>query len=273
MRHRTGFDLLQAACFGLVAAVGVVALVVALAFDGISIGGSACGGGGAQQACRSVDRTLKVGLDLGWFSAAWVVLATVLLVVGVVALARPGLRDALAVVVLVVAFAGLAGTEHVASRFCPGVPGATCGRSDGDWGPVLRPALLDLRADTRAQLVGRPVRPGAPAAESAQTLESFRAAGLAGWRLLHGAAVVLWFVALALLLPRVVTRPWQAVVTVVTVGITSWAIVVYRTHPCAADASECYRGLVVTLALLASAVLWGLALATVFVIRTVRRHA
>ena len=42
MSHRTGLDLLQALCFGLVAALGGVALVVALALDGISIGGSAC---------------------------------------------------------------------------------------------------------------------------------------------------------------------------------------------------------------------------------------
>ena len=273
MTQRTRFDVVQAVCFGLVAAVGVVALVVALAFDGISIGGSACGGGGAGQACRSVDRTLRVGLDLGWFSAMWVVLASVLVVAGVVAFVRPGLRDALALVVLVVAFAGLVGAEHVGSRFCPGERGATCGRSDGDWGPVLRPALLHLRADARAELVGRPVRPGAPAVEASQTLDSFRAKGLAGWRVLHVAAVVLWFAALALLLPRVVTRSWQAVLAVATVGLTSWAVVVYRTHPCMPDAAECYRGLVVTLALLASAVLWGLGFAAVFVIRAVRRHA
>jgi len=273
MTLRTRFDLVQTACVGLVAALGGVALVVAVALDGISIGGSACGGAGSNGACRSVDRTLRVGLDLGWFSAAAIVLSAVLVVVGAMGLVRPRLRPALALVVLAVAFAGLVGTEHVSSRFCPGAPGATCGRTDGEWGPVLRPALLELRADARARLVGRPVRPGAPAVEAARTLASFRADGLGGWRLLHGTAVALWFVALALLLPRVVTRPWQAALAVVTVGLTSWAIVVYRTHPCAAGAAECYRGLVITLALLVSAVLWGLAFAVVFVVRSVRRHA
>ena len=58
-----------------------------------------------------------------------------------------------------------------------------------------------------------------------------------------------------------------------TVGLTSWAIVVYRTHPCASGASECYRGLAVTLALLASAVFWGLGFSAAFVVRAVRRHA
>jgi hypothetical protein len=273
MTERTRFDLVQTACFGLVAAVAAVTLVAAVALDGISIGGSACGGGGAEQACRDVDRRLTVGLDLGWFSAALILLTSVLVVVGVMGLVRPGLRLALAVVVLGVAFAGLVGTEHVSSRFCPGVPGATCGRTDDEWGPVLRPALLELRADARARLVGRPVRPGAPVVEVGQTLDSFRAAGRAGWNALHAAAVVMWFLALALLLPRVVTRPWQAALAVVTVGLTSWAIVVDRTHPCAAGAAECYRGLVVTLALLASGVLWGLAFAVVFVVRSVRRHA
>lgn len=273
MTQRTRFGLVQTACFGLVAALGGVALVVGLALDGISIGGSACGGGGAEQACRDVDRRLTVGLDLGWFSAAAIVLSAVLVVVGAMGLMRPRLRSALALVVLGVAFAGLVGTEHVSSRFCPGEPGATCGRTDGEWGPVLRPALLELRADARARLVGRPVRAGAPAVEVGRTLDSFRAAGLAGWDTLHGAAVVLWFVALALLLPRVVMRPWRAALAVVTVGLTSWAIVVYRTHPCATGASECYRGLVITLALLVSAVLWGFAFAAVFVARSVRRHA
>ena len=273
MTQGTRFDMVQRACIGLVVALSAAALVAALALDGISIGGSACGGAGAGQACRSVDRTLRVGLDLGWFSAAWLLLATVLVAVGVVGLVRPGLGHALAFVILVLALAGLVGTEHVASRFCPGVSGATCGRSDGDWGPVLRGPLLEFRADTRARLVGRPVRPGAPVVEAARTLESFRADGLGAWHLLHGSAVALWFVALALLLPRVVTRPWQAALAVVTVGLTSWAIVVYRTHPCAAGAAECYRGLVVTLALLASAVLWGLAFAAVFVVRAVRRRA
>jgi len=271
MTHRTRFDVVQKVCFALVAGVGVVVLVGAFALDGISIGGSACGGSGADQACRRVDRTLSAGLDLGWFSVGVVFLALVLVAVGSLGLVRR--RLGLSLVVLCLAFAGLVGTEHVASRFCPGDPGATCGRSDGAWGPVLRPALLELRADTRARLVGRPVRPGAPVVEAAQTLDSFRAAALAGWHLLRVAVVVLWFVALALLLPRVVARPWRAVLAVVTVGMTSWAVVVDRTHPCAEGASECYRGLATTLALLGAAILWGLGFAVAFVARSVRRSA
>lgn len=273
MTPRARFDVVQRVCFALVAAVGVVVLSAALGLDGISIGGSACGGGGAEQACRSVDRTLSAGLDLGWFSAGVVVLGVALVVVGILGLVRRRRALELSLAVLCIAFAGIVGTEHVASRFCPGEPGATCGRSDGAWGPVLRPALLELRADARSRYVGRPVRPGAPVVEAAQTLDSFRAAARSGWHLLHAAAIVLWFVALALLLPRVVVRPWRAGLAVVTVGLTSWGFVVDRTHPCAEGASECYRGLATTLALVGSAILWGLGLAVAFAARAVRRSA
>ena len=106
-----------------------------------------------------------------------------------------------------------------------------------------RASCRRTRAARRENPSGRALPPWRRRGPSA----SFRADGLGGWRLLHGTAVALWFVALALLLPRVVTPPWQAALAVVTVGLTSWAMVVYRTHPCAAGAAECYRGLVITL--------------------------
>jgi hypothetical protein len=273
MANRSRLHLAEGVGLALAGLLGALGLVAAFAHDGIAIGGSSCGGGGAEQACRHVDRTLTVGLDLGWFSAALLALAIVLVVAAVVALLRPRLRFALSLVVLGIASAGLVGTEHVTSRFCPGEPGATCGRADDDWGPVLRPALLDFRADTRARLVGRPVRPGAPVAEAAQTLETFRADGLGGWRYLHRAAIVLWFVALALVLVPALPRAWLRVPAVLSVGLVSWAFVVERTHTCPEGASECYSGLPLAIAVVASAVLWALAFAILGIVRLARRLA
>jgi hypothetical protein len=270
MTHRAA-SVAESVGFALVGALGVLALVAAFAVDGLTIGGSACGGAGADQACRQVDRTLTVGLELGWFSLALALLATVVVVAAAVALLRPRLRVVLSLVVLAVALVGLVGTEHVSSRFCPGDRLATCGRSDDAWGPVLRPALLDLRADARSELVGRPVRPGAPVADAAQTLETFRADGLRGWTILHRAAIALWFVALALVLVPAVPRLWQAIPAVVSVGLVVWAIVVERTHTCPEGASECYSGLPLALAIGASAVAWGLALAVAGLARLARR--
>ena len=272
MRHRARSHLVESACFALVGVLGALGLVAAFALDGISIGGNACGGAGAQQACRDIDRTLAAGLDLSWFSAALVGSAAVLVVVAVLALLRPGLRFVLSLVVLVVAFAGLVGTEHVSSRFCPGDSVGTCGRPDDEWGPVLRPALLELRADARSRLVGRPIRPGAPVAEAAQTLETFRADGLRGWRYLHRAAIVLWFVALGLVLAPALSRAWQVVPAVLSVGLVSWAFVVERTHGCPEGESECYSGLALALAVFASGLVWALALAILGIVRLARRR-
>ena len=273
MTQRARSELLQAASFGLVGALGAVGLVAAFALEGITIGGNACGGAGSQQACGSVDRTLTAGLDLGWFSAALVGLGAVLILVAVVALLRPRLGFVLSLVVLGVAFAGLVGTEHVSSRFCPGEPVGTCGRPDDEWGPVLRPPLLDFRADARSRLVGRPIRPGAPAAEAAQTLETFRADGLRGWTFVHRTAIVLWFVAVALVLAPALPRAWQVVPAVLSVGLVSWAFVIERTHMCPEGASECYSGLPLALAVVVSAVLWALSFAIVGIVRLVRRLA
>jgi len=265
-------ERLQIACFALVGLIGAGVLAGAFALDGISIGGDSCGGAGAEQACREIDRALSVGGDLRWFSAAVVAWAVALAGLGVVGLVVPPARLVLSLAVLGLALAGLVAGEHVDSRFCPGEPRATCGRPDGEWGPVLRDPLLDLRADTRRALVGRPVEPGGPPAEAAQTLETFRASGLDGWTVLRRLSVILWFVALTLLVPRFVRTPWKAALAVVTLGAVSWAFVSDRMHPCEGDGSECYQGLLTVAAAVAAGLAWAVAFAAAAVARLIRRH-
>src|SRR5262249_53692462 len=159
------------------------------------------------------------------------------------------------------------------SRFCADVAGATCGRSDDAWGPVLRGPLLAFRAYVRRELVGRPVEPRGPRAEPAPTLESFRAAARDGWTTLHATVVALWFVALALLVPRLVRRPWAAALGVATAGLVAWALVYDRLHPCEVDGGDCYRGLVTAFSLAVSTLAWGVALAAAAAVRAVRRRA
>ena len=172
-----------------IAAAG--ALVVGAVFqpEGISIGGNACGGAGASQVCRHIDRELALA-DLGWFSWTTVVGGGLLVVAGIAGALVPRLRPMLGVVALAVALVGLLGAGHLDNRFCPGGETAgTCGRTDDEWGPVLRDPLLDLRAETRAELVGRPARPGGPAFEEGQTMETFRSRALDGFALMKKVVV------------------------------------------------------------------------------------
>jgi hypothetical protein len=214
------------------------------------------------QRCLQLERALSVGTDLDWFSALVVAGGGALAILATAAVALPRLRPALGLAVLALAIAGLVGVEHVQSRFCPGGGETlgTCGRADEEWGPVLREPLLRFRADERARLVGRPVEAGGPRAEAAQTLESFAVSGLAGWRTVRWLVVGAWFLALGLLATHL--RPaWTAPLAVATVGATLWAAIADHMFHCAEGSSDCYRGFLVTLAALASVVVWILAFA------------
>ena len=273
-RTSRGVERVQIVGFALVVAIAALVLVAAFSLDGISIGGSSCGGGGAEQACRDVERTLAVGRDLGWFSAAITAAAAALMAAAVLAIVLARLRLALALVVLAVAFAGLVATERVTSRFCPDdYSSGTCGRMDDEWGAILRPPLLDFRVDVRRELVGKPVEPGGPVAEANQTLETFRAGARDGWTLVHRLSVALWFLAVTMLAARFIRPAWAAAVSAVTVGGVSWIVVVDRTHTCAEDSSECYRGFATALALVAAGLVWGIAIAVVALVRSARRRA
>ena len=253
-------ERVQIVCFGLVGLIGAAALGAALALDGLTIGGNSCGGGGEEQRCRYIDRTISIGLDLGWFSASVVLAGIVLIVVGILGVLAPGGRLALTVAVVVIALAGLTATEHVSGRLCPNDGRATCGRADEAWGPVLRDPLLELRAEKRRELVGRPVVPGGPVAEARQTLETFRASHRDGWTLLRWLSVGLWFLALILLAARFVRPAWVAGVSVATVGLVSWAVVFDQSHPCAIEGSDCYQGFVTAAAVILSVLIVAVAL-------------
>ena len=258
--------------FALVAVLGALLGTAAVADDGISIGGNVCGGGGASQRCLHVDRFLTVAWDLGWFSAAALATAGGLVGVGIAGIAVPSLRPRLATAAALLAVVGLVGAEHVDGRFCPGSPRATCGRSDAAWGPVLRPPLLQLRAEQRVAHLGRPVVPGGPVADPRRTLETFRASASTGWNWARRLVVAAWFLALAQLAAMFVRPLWAAVLGVVTVGGFVWAAVADAMYPCAEGASDCYRGLLTGFAFVASTVLWLMALAVVGVVSVVRRR-
>ena len=218
-----------------IAAAG--ALVVGAVFrpEGISIGGGACGGAGASQVCRHIDRELALA-DLGWFSWATVVGGGLLVVAGIAGALVPRLRPMLGVVALAVALVGLLGAGHLDNRFCPGGETVgTCGRTDDEWGPVLRDPLLELRAETRAELVGRPARPGGPAFEEGQTMETFRSRALDGFALMKKVVVSAVFLLSLVVALRWIRSAVFAVVAAATGGLVVVVAVWDYTNPCSEE--------------------------------------
>jgi hypothetical protein len=258
-----------------IAGAGVLACVAALLPEGIAIGGSACGGPTATlpQVCRHIERELSLA-DLRWFSWATIAGCVLLVLVGIFGAVRPGWRPLLSLAALTIVFVGLVGVAHVDNRFCPGGDTvATCGRTDGKWGPVLRDPLLALRAETRAELVGRPARPGGPVFEEEQTMETFRARALDGFELLTWVAVVAMF-SVSLVAALLWIRPAPiAVVAALTGSLVVGAAVWDWTTPCGEEGCPELRGLLTAGAVAVSGMVWAVTLAALAVVSRVRRRS
>jgi hypothetical protein len=223
----------------------------AAALPGLVLGGSACGGGGEEQVCLGIARelTLVEVPPRGWLYVAGG-LAVAVLGLAALAVGRDHHRLAAGVVVLALAFVGLVTTARIDAKLGP-EGGGTWGRADEDWGAFLRPALLDLRADKRRELVGTRQRPGAPPYEREQTLESFSALPRIGWKIVDAAVVVLLFASLLEVARRVIRRPSLALMVTATGGLFLWLVVEDRSYECAEGASDCYQGLLTLFALVA----------------------
>lgn len=266
MRSPPG-HLLTAGLWSALAVTGAAVAVAAVALPGLVLGGSACGGGGEDQVCLGIARelTLVEVSPRGWlFLAGGLAIATL----GLAALfvGRDRFRLLAGVAVLALAVVGLAATARIDAELGP-EGGGTWGRSVEDWGGFLRPALLDLRADKRDELVGERQRPGAPPYEREQTLETFSALPRTGWKIVDAAFVVLLFVSLLEVSRRLIRRPSLVVVTTFTGGVLIWAYAEDRAYRCDPGASDCYRGLLTFLVVVGVGIVWAVYAACVFAIR------
>lgn len=240
----------------LVLAAGLTVALAPVAFPGLVLGGSACGGGGSEQVCLGIARELTL-VEISPRAWLWVAGGGIVAALAVAALLVPvdHVRLAAAVLVLGLAVTGVAQTAEVDQKLGPS-GGGTWGRADEDWGPFLRPALLDLRADKRRELVGTRQRPGAPPYEREQTLESFSALPRTGWTVLESTLAALLFALIFEVARRALRRPSLAAVIALTAGAVLWAGIEDHTYECNPDASECYRGLGTFLAVVAAALAW-----------------
>jgi hypothetical protein len=255
MRYPLG-SLLTPAFWLSVFAGGLAVALAPIALPGLVLGGSACGGGGNEQVCLGIARELTL-VEIS--SRAWLSVAAGAAVAAAAALALVIRHDALrltaAVVVFALALTAFAQTARVDAKLGP-EGGGTWGRSDEEWGAFLRPALLDLRADKRRELVGTRQRPGAAPYEREQTLETFSVLPRTGWKLLNAALVALLFASIYEATRRLLRRPGLAAVVAITGGTMVWALVEDRSYECNPDASECYRGLLTFLAFVGVALAW-----------------
>jgi hypothetical protein len=255
VRYRAKQLLTVAFWVGVVVA-GVALAVAPVALPGLVLGGSACGGGGEEQVCLGIARELSLVevSPLAWW---WVGGGAALAAIGVVALvvASDRLRLAAGFAVVALAVTGLALTSKVDAKLGP-EGGGTWGRSDEDWGRFLRPALLDLRADKRRELVGKRQRPGAPPYEREQTLETFSVLPRSGWKIVGATLVALLFASLFEVSRRLIRRPSLAFVGAATGGLLVWAYIEDSSFECSPDASECYRGLLTLIVVVGVAAAW-----------------
>jgi hypothetical protein len=255
-----------------IAAAGALVVVAVFQREGLSIGGNACGGAGASQVCRHIDRELALA-DLGWFSWATVAGGVLLVVAGIAGALAPRWRPILGVIALAIALVGLLGAAHVDNRFCPGGDTVgTCGRTDDEWGPVLRDPLLELRAEKRAALVGRAARTGGPVFEEAQTMETFRSRALGGFVLLKEVVVAVVFLLSLVVALRWIRPAVFAVVAAATGGLVVVAAVWDYTNPCTKDVG-CpeLRGLVTVAAVGLAVIVWVATIVIAAVVSRLRR--
>jgi hypothetical protein len=266
------------AFFMLAVAGGVLAALAPVVWPGLELFGTACGGGGEEQVCRDLTRRLTL-VEIGGEAWLWVIGGAACAAIALSALVIP--RDAwrlvAAIVVFSLAVAGLVTTTQVDVLLGPD-GGGTWGRADEDWGPYLAPALLDLRADELRRYEGRRERPGAPAYEREQILDTFGVHALRGWKVLRNTTFVLLFASLFEVGRRTTRRPSLALVIALTGGLLLWAVTEDESFERDAGASESYEGLLTFLAVVVVAAMWaayglGVAVGRVVLFRLRRRRA
>jgi hypothetical protein len=242
--------------FVLAVAGGALATLAPVAWPGLELLGWACGGGGEEQVCRKLTRhPTLVAVD--WKAWLWVAGGAAC---SAIALSALVIRDELwrlvaAIALFTLAVAGVVTTTKVEVLLGPDDDISTLGRSDERWGPYLRPALLDFRADALRRYEGRRERPGAPPFEREQTLESFAVHALRGWKVLRWTLLVLLFASLFEVARRSVRRPSLALVTALTGGTLIWVATLDMSSVGAEGPPE-YQGLATALTILAGAAAW-----------------
>jgi len=254
---RRSFDRVADVAFLAVAAsLGAVIALAPLSERGLVLGGSACGGGGQAQRCTGIARqfSLVETSPRAWAVVAGGVICILLAAAALVLRRRADFRLGIAIAVLALSFVALVSVERIDALLGP-EGGGTWGRTLEDWGPVLSPALADLRLDALRKYEGTRTEPGGPLYDPEQILPSFFAHVQDGWRVLRGAVVVLYFVALFETLRRLIRRPTLAVTTTATVGLVVWVTVLARAVPCA-DGGECWEGLATVFAVIVAGLWW-----------------
>jgi hypothetical protein len=264
--------------FVLAVAGGALAALAPVAWPGLELFGSACGGGGEEQVCRDLTRRLTL-VEIGGEAWLWVAggAACAAIALSALVIARNGWRLAAAIAVFTLAVAGLVTTTQVDVLLWPD-DGSTIGRADEAWGPFLAPALLDFRADGLRRYEGRRERPGAPPFEREQTLDSFAVHELSGWKVVKATILVLLFASLFDLARRSLQRPSLALMIALTGGMLLWVVTAAQSSVREPGASEAYDGLFTALAFLAAAVAWaayclGVAVGRLLLLRLRRRRA
>jgi hypothetical protein len=242
--------------FVLAVAGGALAALAPVAWPGLELFGSACGGGGEEQVCRDLTRSLTL-VEIGGEAWLWVAggAACAAIALSALVIPRDGWRLVAAVAVFGLAVAGLVTTTQVNVLLGPD-DGATWGRADEKWGPYLAPALLDFRADGLRRYEGRRERPTAPPFEREQILDSFAVHALTGWKVLRATILVLLFASLFEVARGSLRRPSLALMIALTGGTLLWVVTEAQSFVGEPGASESYEGLFTALAVLAVAAAW-----------------
>jgi hypothetical protein len=248
--------ILGLAFFVMALAGGALAALAPVAWPGLELFGSACGGGGNEQVCRDLTRRLTL-VEIDWKAWLWAAGGAACAVIAVSALVIPreSWRLVAAVAVFGLAVAGLVTTTQVDVLLGPD-DSATRARADEKWGSYLAPALLDFRADGLRRYEGRREKPGAPPYEREQILDSFGVHALSGWKILRTTIFVLLFASLFEVARRSLWRPSLALVIALTGGALLWAVTVDQSYVEEPGASESYKGVLTVLAVIAVAVAW-----------------
>ena len=240
--------------FVLALAGGALVVFAAVAWPGLELFGTACGGAGNEQVCRDLTRRLTL-VEVDWKAWLWVAGGVACAAIALSALVISGYvwRLVAAVAVFSFAVAGAVTTIQVDVLLWAD-DGGTVGHED--WGPYLGPALLDFRADGLRRYEGRRERPGAPPFEREQILDSFAVHPLKGWNVVRATMIVLLFASLFEVARRSLQRPSLALVTALTGGTLIWAVTEDQSTPRLPDASDSYEGLLTLAAILAGAAAW-----------------
>jgi hypothetical protein len=257
--------------FVLALAGGVLAALAPVAWPGLELAGSACGGGGEEQVCRDLTRSLTL-VEIGGEAWLWTAGGAVCAALALAAPAVPGDRRRLVAVVAVLALAaaGVVTTTRVDVLLGPD-GGGTLGRPDERWGSYLEPALLDFRADGVRRYEGRRERPGAPPFEREQILDSFAVHPQRGWKVLRATTLVLLFASLFEVARRGLRRRSLAVMIALTGGTLFWAVVEDRSFVAEPDASDSEQGVLTVLAVVAVVAAWAAYGIALILVRLVRR--